>query len=51
MTQRASPQMLARAEAFSRELDEEAEVEDVEYPGSDEEALRRRLEESRFDDV
>lgn len=45
---RATPQMLASAEQFAEELDAE-EAPDVAQPDA-EELLRRRLEESRFDD-
>lgn len=45
--QRASPAALAQAESFERELEEEDTMADVGL--SEEERLRRRLEESRFD--
>jgi len=49
--QRASPQVLAAAEAFERELEEEEQAEAPAVSGSEEERLRRQLDDSRFDDV
>lgn len=48
--QRASPQALAQAEAFEREL-EEGEAAEVAVPASEEERLRRQLDDSRYDEV
>lgn len=51
LTQPASPQMLASAEAFARELDQEADNEVDDVDEGEAERLKRQLEESRFDDV
>jgi len=49
--QRASPQVLAAAETLERELEEEEGEEGTVVPGSEEERLRRQLDDSRYDDV
>jgi len=41
--------MLASAEAFARELDEEAQAEVEMVEEDEQEKLRRRIEESRYD--
>jgi hypothetical protein len=46
---RATPQMLASAEAFAQELDEEAQAEAEIHEEDEQEKLRRRIEESRYD--
>ena len=49
LVSRATPQMLASAEAFARELDEEAQAEVEMVEEDEQEKLRRRIEESRYD--
>lgn len=49
--QRASPQVLAAAEAFERDLEEGEPEDGTAVPGSEEERLRRQLDDSRYDDV